>query len=300
MSAVANREGPIVHPGGGWHTGWLAGMFSGSSFRKFTVARGFRRSVMVVFRHSPREMFQFSPAFKTSLAVPPSCLGVRQGGKATGFSWRLHSVFAVVLSNSEALTQSFDPLPRTNADGHWVWMQVVNPHPTLLLVDYLRDELAMTGTKRMCKEGGCGCCTVMEERLVDDDVRQIPINSCLRPVCSLDGLSIRTADTTQPKDVVQRMVEERIVVPKPDKPCASGTQCGYCTPGMVMTAYSLLSSPESREQVRPRGGLHWGWFGEWRRREVLQRLLCKPHLETSWWDDSVNEVMVHWLRVGHQ
>src|SRR5690349_6307226 len=72
-----------------------------------------------------------------------------------------------------------------------------NPEPRLLLVDYLRSaEVGLTGTKIGCKEGGCGACTVVLSHF-DRQTRNIvhsAINSCLRPVASLDGACITTIE----------------------------------------------------------------------------------------------------------
>lgn len=76
---------------------------------------------------------------------------------------------------------------------------VDNPDPKLLLIDYLRSaELSLAGAKKGCGQGGCGACTVILSEWVADknEVRHRSINSCLRPVCSLNGLSITTIEGT--------------------------------------------------------------------------------------------------------
>ena len=93
-----------------------------------------------------------------------------------------------------------------------------------LLVNFLRDELDLTGTKRGCELGDCGSCTV----LMDGK----PMNSCLILAVEADGRKIVTIEgvsTTEKLDVVQEKFLEYGAV-----------QCGYCSAGMIMSAKSLL------------------------------------------------------------
>nr|XP_039264202.1 indole-3-acetaldehyde oxidase-like [Styela clava] len=103
------------------------------------------------------------------------------------------------------------------------------------LNSWLRNNPKLTGTKIMCKEGGCGACVVMvttSDPMSGKDVK-IAVNSCLYPLLSVDGCQVTTAeglisDGGQYNDIQKRLA------------CFSATQCGYCTPGFVMTMYSLL------------------------------------------------------------
>lgn len=101
------------------------------------------------------------------------------------------------------------------------------------LLDVLREDLALTGTKEGCGEGECGACTV----LIDGD----PVDSCLVPVCQVGGSDIRTV--------------EGLAAPASDagEPVAldplqaaflltGGAQCGICTPGMLMAARAYLDA----------------------------------------------------------
>jgi len=100
----------------------------------------------------------------------------------------------------------------------------VEPHWHLLRV--LRDELELTGTKQGCGEGECGACTV----LVDG----APINSCIYPVLEAEGKEILTVEGLAAKDGLHPIQEAFLE--------KAGVQCGFCTPGMIMSAKALLDA----------------------------------------------------------
>jgi xanthine dehydrogenase/oxidase len=122
-----------------------------------------------------------------------------------------------------------------------------NPDPALLLVDYLRSAgVGLTGTKLVCGEGGCGACTVTIAHLDlrTGDVVERPANACLRPLCTLDGARVTTVEGLGRVRTGLNPIQERIAE-------FNASQCGYCTPGWVMTMYGLLRSNQtpSRAQV---------------------------------------------------
>ena len=112
--------------------------------------------------------------------------------------------------------------------------------PETTLLRYLREQQALTGTKEGCASGDCGACTVMVANVVDSQVKVKAINSCICPVASLEnhhvitveGLTPPGADELHP--VQQSMVE------------CHGSQCGFCTPGFVM---SLATLKENRPDL---------------------------------------------------
>jgi len=114
---------------------------------------------------------------------------------------------------------------------------LVNGEPTEVdapgmrrLLDVLREDLGLTGTKEGCGEGECGACTV----LLDDAV----VDSCLVPICQVDGSLVRTveglaagAERGASLDSLQQAFLD-----------AGGAQCGICTPGMLMSARAYLDA----------------------------------------------------------
>lgn len=122
-----------------------------------------------------------------------------------------------------------------------------NVDPTMLLIDYLRlPEVGLTGTKLVCGEGGCGACTVVmaHKDFQTGQVVERPVNACLRPLCTVDGTMITTAEglgsmRTGHLNPIQQKIAD-----------CNGSQCGFCTPGWVMTMYGLLRNngqPTSQE-----------------------------------------------------
>jgi carbon-monoxide dehydrogenase small subunit len=107
------------------------------------------------------------------------------------------------------------------------------------LLDVLREQLRLTGTKEGCGEGECGACSVM----IDGRI----VNSCLVPVAQVAGSSIQTiegiASEDQLHDVQQAFIE------------CGGAQCGICTPGMVLAAVDLLEKNPNPTAAEIRNGL---------------------------------------------
>ncbi len=100
----------------------------------------------------------------------------------------------------------------------------VAAHPMKRLLDVLREECALTGTKEGCGEGECGACTV----LVDG----APVCACLVPYAQVEGCDITTIEGLGDDHPLQRAFMEEI-----------GAQCGICTPGMILAAFALGRKP---------------------------------------------------------
>ena len=98
------------------------------------------------------------------------------------------------------------------------------------LLDVLREDLGLTGTKEGCGEGECGACTV----LVDGSV----VDSCLVPICQVAGADVRTVEglaTRTPDGPMLDPLQQAFLE-------AGGAQCGICTPGMLMAARAYLDA----------------------------------------------------------
>ena len=112
----------------------------------------------------------------------------------------------------------------------------VNVDPSMRLLDVIRDELHLTGTKEGCGEGECGACTV----LVNDE----PYNSCLTPVINVKDKEVLTIggfrETKEYRVIADAFAD------------MGGSQCGFCTPGMILVSYALLKkNPHpSEEEIR--------------------------------------------------
>lgn len=100
----------------------------------------------------------------------------------------------------------------------------VNIYASATLAAVIRDQLGLTGTKIGCEEGECGACTV----LVDD----MPVDSCIYPALKADGRCVLT---------IEGLSQDRTLHPVQDAFIAQGAvQCGYCTPGLILSAVALL------------------------------------------------------------
>ena len=113
----------------------------------------------------------------------------------------------------------------------------VRPYDVLL--DVLREQLNLTGTRRGCDMGTCGCCTVILDGR--------PVLSCLMLVMEAEGAEITTIEGVAPQEVDGELhpVQEAFVQ-------TGGSQCGFCTPGFILSAICLLEkNPDpSEEEIR--------------------------------------------------
>lgn len=108
------------------------------------------------------------------------------------------------------------------------------------LLDYLRSHLGLTGTKEGCASGDCGACTVVLGGADGDALRYRAVNACLMPLGAVHGYQVLTvehlADGGVPHPVQQAMV------------ACHGSQCGFCTPGIVMSLFAWRHSPQPHDR----------------------------------------------------
>ena len=112
-------------------------------------------------------------------------------------------------------------------------------HPMTRLLDVLREELRLTGTKEGCGEGECGACSVLIDGVL--------VNSCLVPVLQIEGTKIKTIEGVASGDQLHAVQQAFI--------SCGGAQCGICTPGMVIAAVNLLERTPNPSQAEIRTGL---------------------------------------------
>jgi carbon-monoxide dehydrogenase small subunit len=114
----------------------------------------------------------------------------------------------------------------------------VEPYRSLL--DVLRNEAGLTGTKKGCDVGDCGACTVLVDRK--------PVNSCLMLGVEADGSEVLTIEGLQPAPERLHPLQEAFIR-------LGGAQCGFCTPGMIMMAAALLAENPSPTEDEIRFGI---------------------------------------------
>jgi carbon-monoxide dehydrogenase small subunit len=109
----------------------------------------------------------------------------------------------------------------------------LDAHPLKRLLDVLREDCGLTGTKEGCGEGECGACTV----IVDGE----PVLSCLMPCAQAEGRQVTTIEGLSGDHPLQRAMMREV-----------GAQCGICTPGVILAAYGLVETPRkpTLEKVR--------------------------------------------------
>ncbi len=128
-------------------------------------------------------------------------------------------------------------------DGRIV--EAVGVRRTTTVLDYLREELHRTGTKEGCAEGDCGACVVMvgELNATGDAIDYVAVNSCIQLLPSLDGKSVKTVESLKNADGSLHPVQQEMIA-------CHGSQCGFCTPGIVMSLVNLVQKNEAPSRLQ--------------------------------------------------
>lgn len=114
--------------------------------------------------------------------------------------------------------------------------EILDVPPNLSLLNMLRENLALTGTKSGCEAGECGACTVLLEGE--------PVNSCMVLAVECSGLSVETIEGLSEIEAMEKLQDAFMEL--------NAIQCGFCTPGMLISAFALLKrNPDpSDEEIR--------------------------------------------------
>jgi len=131
--------------------------------------------------------------------------------------------------------------------------EIQNCDPTRTVLEFLREDRGLKGTKEGCAEGDCGACTVVIGELQNDGIRYRAVNSCIQFLATLDGKQLVTVEdlgkdgTAGLHAVQQAMLEQH------------GSQCGFCTPGFVMSLFAMFHN--DREHAVGRTEIDLGLAG---------------------------------------
>jgi carbon-monoxide dehydrogenase small subunit len=125
---------------------------------------------------------------------------------------------------------------RCEVNGQVVTLEA---HPMARLLDVLRENLRLTGTKEGCGEGECGACSI--------EVNGELVNSCLVPVLHVDGAKIRTIEGVAERGLLHAVQRAFLTL--------GGAQCGICTPGMIVASTNLLKRHPHPTEEEIREGL---------------------------------------------
>ena len=121
--------------------------------------------------------------------------------------------------------------------------EVHDAAPTQTVLQHLREDLHCTGTKEGCAEGDCGACTVVLANLVDGQVEMKTVNACIQLTPTLDGKALFSVEDLQQPDGALHPVQQAMVE-------CHGSQCGFCTPGFVMSLWGMYLKKDGATPTR--------------------------------------------------
>ncbi len=121
-------------------------------------------------------------------------------------------------------------------------VSLANVPPSRTLLEVLREDLACTGTKEGCNEGDCGACTVVLGEADGDHIHYRAVNSCIKLAHSVDGMALWTVEDLADQDGRLHPAQQSMVD-------CHGSQCGFCTPGFVMSLFCMYQNHVSKGQT---------------------------------------------------
>jgi len=122
-------------------------------------------------------------------------------------------------------------------------VEVENPDPNEILLNYIRTNLKKTGTKEGCAEGGCGACTVVLGELKNNKINYYAVNSCIMFLPTLQGKQLILVEDLISENGSLHPTQEAMVN-------YHGSQCGFCTPGFVMSLFAMFKNhPKFKDNV---------------------------------------------------
>jgi xanthine dehydrogenase small subunit len=122
-------------------------------------------------------------------------------------------------------------------------------HPTTTVLGYLREHIGRCGTKEGCAEGDCGACAVVLGELVGEELRFRAVNACIQFLPTLDGKALFTVESLRSRSDGALHPVQRAMVE------CHGSQCGFCTPGFVMSLYALYRTEREPDEAQVRQAL---------------------------------------------
>ena len=124
-------------------------------------------------------------------------------------------------------------------------LTVDDVEPTMTLLEFLRERLGRTGTKEGCAEGDCGACTVVLGEPNGQGIAYRAVNACIRFLPTVDGKAVVTVESLKAADGTLHPVQQAMVD-------CHGSQCGFCTPGFVMSLFALYLEQPSVDRAAVR------------------------------------------------
>ena len=114
-------------------------------------------------------------------------------------------------------------------------VEIRNPDPNETLLNFVRTKLKKVGSKNCCSEGGCGACTIVLGELIGKDISYTAVNSCITFLPTISGKQLILVEDLISKDNSLHPVQKAMVK-------CHGSQCGFCTPGFVMSLFSMFKN----------------------------------------------------------